>query len=575
MRRNKNINEMNDKHDDLIEYDIPTWALSVLINGDHSGLNDEDEKKINDFVQDVVSEHGNAHFMMDDIEGEDDLGFRYRNDIDGVLGANVVRLYIKPDKMNESLNEGHKSYYDHIKRFGQENAKNAKDGRLKISDVMDSIQEDGTIKPTDKGHVIGNEKFDKGYDGKFPATGGMEELKYDRTPNQQFIDRFQQQVKGEHYGDLSKLANVSKEWSNPKSNIDVGDAIIDKVNAMSKEYEAETEEYFIYGGSIERTGRKMNRVSRFGSKEKGGNKIQTVKENTQNKKNMINESHIVKSFVEGKENKGQELTTDGTSLFHYNNEIARVNEGELFITNNGFNSETLFNTLSSLPTVNLKVEQATGNWYLNEKRWNGDWTVVEKTETKNLNQTIKRATFHNKFLSEQDMLNRVPDHFRETGNIFEMHDGENLYRIQWNNESALILQESSTLKMKQELNEMSKHFQNTSYKPTKYSQQGEEIMFNKLMDKMREGSVQKEYKKSIISERCSDPTIKSQILREIDGENGMLNESVDKELDKVIDAIQDLKSKIKSQGMVTNARDEEHLKSLQKYAKELKDSIKD
>jgi len=52
------------------------------------------------------------------------------------------------------------------------------------------------------------------------------------------------------------------------------------------------------------------------------------------------------------------------------------------------------------------------------------------------------------------------------------------------------------------------------------------------------------------------------------------NENIDKELDKVIDAIQDLKAKIKSQGMVTNARDEDHLKRLQDHAKELKKSLK-
>ena len=87
--------EMRDPN--LLDFDIPEWALSSLINGDDSGLEDEDIQKINKFVDKVVAKYGNAHFMMDDIEGEDNLGFRHSNDIDN-LGSNVYRLYLRPSK---------------------------------------------------------------------------------------------------------------------------------------------------------------------------------------------------------------------------------------------------------------------------------------------------------------------------------------------------------------------------------------------------------------------------------------------------------------------------------------------
>lgn len=93
----KALKLIKESKEDLIDYDIPEWALSALVNGDYSGLNDEEEQKLKQFLAKVSAEYGNAGFLLGDIEGEDNLGFKYRNDIDS-LGSNVYRLYIKPDK---------------------------------------------------------------------------------------------------------------------------------------------------------------------------------------------------------------------------------------------------------------------------------------------------------------------------------------------------------------------------------------------------------------------------------------------------------------------------------------------
>ena len=87
-------NEINESNG-LLDFDIPEWALSSLINGDDSGLEDDDIRKIEAFTSRVASEYGNAHFMMGDIEGGDNLGFKHSNDIDN-LGSNVYRLYLRP-----------------------------------------------------------------------------------------------------------------------------------------------------------------------------------------------------------------------------------------------------------------------------------------------------------------------------------------------------------------------------------------------------------------------------------------------------------------------------------------------
>jgi len=82
-------------NDNLLDFTIPEWALSTLINGDSSGNSDEDDQKIDAFVNDTVAEYGNANFMLDDIEGKDNLGFCHSNDIDN-LGSNCYRLYLRP-----------------------------------------------------------------------------------------------------------------------------------------------------------------------------------------------------------------------------------------------------------------------------------------------------------------------------------------------------------------------------------------------------------------------------------------------------------------------------------------------
>ena len=67
----------------IIDFTLPNWSLSALINGDFSGLESEDINKINSFTDRVVKEFGTSFFSVN-IVG--DKGFMHRNDIDN-LGA--------------------------------------------------------------------------------------------------------------------------------------------------------------------------------------------------------------------------------------------------------------------------------------------------------------------------------------------------------------------------------------------------------------------------------------------------------------------------------------------------------
>ncbi len=94
--------------EDICEFVIPEWALPALINGDFSGLSDEDEQKLNAFIDDTVQHYGNAHFHLPGSGTEDDeydLGFRHSNDIDN-LGSNCFKLVLFDSKNPSSnLNE--------------------------------------------------------------------------------------------------------------------------------------------------------------------------------------------------------------------------------------------------------------------------------------------------------------------------------------------------------------------------------------------------------------------------------------------------------------------------------------
>jgi hypothetical protein len=113
---------------DIISFTIPKHAVSVLINGDSSGLEDDDEEEINNFVDKIVSKFGNANFMLPS-EDEMDLGFCYRNDINN-LGGECYKLLIKPS--NKEVNENIKG-----KQKQKKSALNMKKLNAFVENVVD------------------------------------------------------------------------------------------------------------------------------------------------------------------------------------------------------------------------------------------------------------------------------------------------------------------------------------------------------------------------------------------------------------------------------------------------------
>lgn len=88
---------IKESKDDLIDFVIPTWALTYIVNNDPSSLNDEEIEKVDKFIDRLVRLYGNGNLMLGDSEGEDNLGFNYRNDIDNLF-TECERMYLKPTK---------------------------------------------------------------------------------------------------------------------------------------------------------------------------------------------------------------------------------------------------------------------------------------------------------------------------------------------------------------------------------------------------------------------------------------------------------------------------------------------
>lgn len=83
---------------------------------------------------------------------------------------------------------------------------------------------------------------------------------------------------------------------------------------------------------------------------------------------------VVGSFNMGRAAKLSNTETDGNSLWLFGNKIAEYRNGNIWITNAGWSTNTTKERLNAVKGVN--ISQKNGTWYLNGKEWNGEWTNV-------------------------------------------------------------------------------------------------------------------------------------------------------------------------------------------------------
>ena len=129
--------------------------------------------------------------------------------------------------------------------------------------------------------------------------------------------------------------------------------------------------------------------------------------------------------------------------------------------------------------------------------------INENNMNNNMN-TIKRVTFKDKFLNESDMKSKVPQELKSDGTIFEMTDGNSVYRMRWDNINNVGF--ATTLEYRNEQQNATSlkdiksmmHFDNSNnFMMNKLSNVNESKEFDKMMNLMRHG------KQEVIEDRTA------------------------------------------------------------------------
>ncbi len=79
-----------------ISFILPSYYASTFVNGDYSGLSDEEEKVINDFISVNLAEYGRFYCVDADV---DNVYFARHNDLTGMghLGSDVCEYTFSID----------------------------------------------------------------------------------------------------------------------------------------------------------------------------------------------------------------------------------------------------------------------------------------------------------------------------------------------------------------------------------------------------------------------------------------------------------------------------------------------
>lgn len=85
-------------------------------------------------------------------------------------------------------------------------------------------------------------------------------------------------------------------------------------------------------------------------------------------------TQIVSAFLAGNKLTVGNSSTDGEKLYLHGNLIAKKENGALFITNAGWQSNITKERLNALPGVS--IGQKNWDWYLNGSQWDGSWTKI-------------------------------------------------------------------------------------------------------------------------------------------------------------------------------------------------------
>jgi len=86
-------------------------------------------------------------------------------------------------------------------------------------------------------------------------------------------------------------------------------------------------------------------------------------------------AEVVGAFNNKEAKRMNNTESTGEALYLHGNKIAEYRDGDLWITNAGWMSNTTKERLNGIEGVS--VHQKKGVWYLNDVEWDGEWIKVE------------------------------------------------------------------------------------------------------------------------------------------------------------------------------------------------------
>lgn len=128
---------------------------------------------------------------------------------------------------------------------------------------------------------------------------------------------------------------------------------------------------------------------------------------------------IVNAFESRRAKKISNSETDGTSLWLHNNKIAEWRDGEIWITNAGWQSRTTKERLNGIGGV--QITQRAGSWYLNGNFWQGEWTSV------NANSPMRRQENEVEFDTTSEWMKTYS---KPKYSVFHTHNESELQAIE-------------------------------------------------------------------------------------------------------------------------------------------------
>lgn len=332
------------------------------------------------------------------------------------------------------------------KKSGKVNKDGLKDVNKKVADFEKGVKKDTNSAEMPQNKFNYSDDFQKDYHDQMEILNGMEMLKYDSIPEEQYVKRALEGIEGS-----SQMGNNS-EWANvvPKqqgfSGPEFGKELVKRIKNSAKLRGQETPAISLRGKDIQELPTKMqDNGSRPTAYTKG-----------------VTPSKNLKESIPPRPNVKQEPNPTEGSMVEMASTVKPVSEKNKMVLTNwveklGANdaAEKLINQLSATGMISDLPDSMEYGQGLNKiaallAKQDFDNAVhkaralakklenkamrdmmQENNNQKQIKESMKRLTFKNEFKGLGNALKLIPEGYKVDDKVFEMTDGNETYRLRW------------------------------------------------------------------------------------------------------------------------------------------------